>query len=191
MRLWSSQTIDFYNELMLNGIAYCSRVSEFAQVNDIAYQWMAEQMKKRIGEPPLSEIKLPVWAWYQYDSKKRNKPPLSDRVKTYPNQREMMIEFEAPDEIVLLSDFMLWLHPLNGWGICIDRRASKRIDEYFYIDFKEKPEEIQKLIVDSWNLIFDLDFKHKLFATKHKKNRSIQATLWYIRKEWVISATEY
>jgi hypothetical protein len=31
MRLWTSQTIEFYKELMRNGIAYCTRVSEFAQ----------------------------------------------------------------------------------------------------------------------------------------------------------------
>ena len=191
MRLWTSQTIEFYNELMEKGIAYCTRVSEFAQENDFAYHWMAQQMKKRIGEPPLSEIKLPVWAWYQYESKKRNKPPLSDSGKTNPDQREMMIEFEAPDEIVLLSGFVLWHHPLNGWDLCVDKRAAKRVEEYFHTDFKDKPEEIQKLIVDSWDLIFDLNFRHKSFVTKHKKNRCIQATLWYIRKEWVISATEY
>lgn len=176
---------------MGKGIAYCTRVSEFAQENDFAYQWMAQQMKKRIGEPPLPEIKLPVWAWYQYESKKRNKPPLSDGGKTNPGQREMMIEFEAPDEIVLLSVFVLWHHPLNGWDLCVDKRAAKRVEEYFHTDFKNKPEEIQKLIVDSWDLIFDLNFRHKSFVTKHKKNRCIQATLWYIRKEWVISATEY
>ena len=191
MRHWTSQTIEFYNELMKDGIAYCARVSEFAQENNLAYQWMAEQMKKRIGEPPLPEIKLPVWAWYQYDSKKRNKPPLSDHVKTNPDQREMMIEFEAPDELVLLSDFELWHHPLNGWNLCVDKRAAKRVDEYFHTDFKDKPEEIKKLIVDSWDLIYDLDFRNKYIVSKHKKNRSIQATLWYIRKEWVISTIEY
>lgn len=102
-----------------------------------------------------------------------------------------MIEFEAPDELVLLSDFQLWHHPLNGWDLCIDKREIKRVDDYFYTDFKEKPAEIQKIIMDSWDLIFDLDFRHKRYITKHKKNRCIQATVWYIRKEWVISATEY
>ena len=191
MRLWTLQTIEFYNELIGNGIAYCSKISPIAQDCTIAYKWIAEQKKKRIGEPPMSEIKLPVWAWYQYDSKKKNRPPLSDSVKTNPNQSEMMIEFEAPDELVLLSDFMLWHHPLNGWDLCIDKREIKRVDDYFYTDFKEKPAEIQKIIMDSWDLIFDLDFRHKRYITKHKKNRCIQATVWYIRKEWGISATEY
>ena len=191
MRLWTSQTVEFYNELMEKGIAYCTRVSEFAQENDFAYHWIAEQTRKRIGEPPMPGIKLPVWAWYQFDSKKKRKPPLSNVVKNNPEGKEISIEFEAPDELVLLSDFQLWHYPLNGWDLCVDKRAAKRIDEYSHTDFKEKPEEIQKLIVDSWDLIFDLDFRHKRIVTIHKKNRSIQATLWYIRKEWVISATEY
>ena len=191
MRLWTSQTIEFYNELMEKGIAYCTRVSEFAQENDFAYHWIAEQTRKRIGEPPMPGIKLPVWAWYQFGSKKKRKPPLSNVVKNNPEGKEISIEFEAPDELVLLSDFQLWHYPLNGWDLCVDKRAAKRIDEYSHTDFKEKPEEIQKLIVDSWDLIFDLNFRHKRIVTIHKKNRSIQATLWYIRKEWVISATEY
>lgn len=74
MRLWTLQTIEFYNELIGNGIAYCSKISTIAQDCTIAYKWIAEQMKKRIGEPPMSEIKLPVWAWYQYDSKKKTGP---------------------------------------------------------------------------------------------------------------------
>ena len=102
-----------------------------------------------------------------------------------------MIEFEAPAEDVLLSGFVLWHHPLNGWDLSIDKRIARRIDEFFHVDFNDKPEEIQKLIVDSWDVIFDLDFRHKRMVTRHKKNRSIQATLWCIKKEWVVSAVEY
>ena len=122
MRLWTSQDVGFYEDLMSNGIAYCNKVSDFAKDNGIAYQWMVEQMKRRIGEPPLPEITLPVWAWYHYESKKKNKPPLSDNSKTHPGQKEMMIEFEAPAEDVLLSGFVLWHHPLNGWDLSIDKR---------------------------------------------------------------------
>ena len=91
MRLWTSQTIEFYNELMRNGIAYCTRVSEFAQENDFAYHWIAEETRKRIGEPPMPEIKLPVWAWYQFDSKKKRKPPLSNAVKNNPDEKEICL----------------------------------------------------------------------------------------------------
>ncbi len=75
MKLWTSQTIEFYNELIRNGIAYCTKISPIAQDCTIAYQWTAEQMKKRIGEPPMSEIMLPVWAWYQYNSQKKTGLP--------------------------------------------------------------------------------------------------------------------
>ena len=43
MRLWTSQDVGFYEDLMSNGIAYCNKVSDFAKDNGIAYQWMVEQ----------------------------------------------------------------------------------------------------------------------------------------------------
>ena len=91
MRLWTSQKIGFYEDLMNNGIAYCNQLGYFAKENNFAYKWMVEQMKQRIGEPPLPQITLPVWAWYQYSSRKKNKPPLSPIDKGH-DGREMMME---------------------------------------------------------------------------------------------------
>lgn len=191
MRLWSVQKLGFYDDLIKNGIAYCTRLSDFAKDEEIAYRWMIKQMMERIGVPPLHEIRMPVWAWYQYSSKKCNKPPLSPKVKSYPEEKEMMIEFEAPNNLVLLSDYMLWHHPLNYWDICRDKQKAKLVDKYFHTEFKEKPVEIQKLIMESWDVLFDLDFRDRYIAPKHKKNRPIQATLWCIKKEWVVSAVEF
>ena len=101
MRLWTSQRIGFYKDVIDNGIAYCDRISYWAKHNDIAYKWMAEQMRLRIGEPPLPQITMPVWAWYQYDSRKKKKPPLSPLDKGN-NSAEMMMEIEVPDNEVLL-----------------------------------------------------------------------------------------
>ena len=190
MRLWTSQTIEFYNELMEKGIAYCTRVSEFAQENDFAYRWIAEQTRKRIGEPPMPEIKLPVWAWYQYDSAKSNKPPKSPRniqegVSAY-------MEIELPDNEVVLSEYNNWhavlnLCPLTNWKRIgkktdlLDKKAGR------LLDFNEYPIEIQKEIENSWEAIFDLDRRDKDVGRKHKRNRSIQATFWMLKLEHIIS----
>lgn len=69
MRLWTIQGIEIYDLMMEAGFAYCAKPiwgddKEFMR----AYHWMAEQMKHRIGDPPMEEIKFPIWAWYQYDS---------------------------------------------------------------------------------------------------------------------------
>ena len=142
MRLWTTQQIGFYDDLMKNGIAYCNRVSFMAQENDFAYEWMAEQMKLRIGEPPLPQITLPVWAWYQYNSRKSNKPSLSPKNKEL-GCDEMMMEIEVPDKEVLLSDFSLWHFPLNECDMLSDKRLKKKVEEHFFTAFKEKPTEIQ------------------------------------------------
>ena len=68
-----------------------SELGYFAKENNFAYKWMVEQMKQRIGEPPLPQITLPVWAWYQYSSRKKNKPPLSPIDKGH-DGKEMMME---------------------------------------------------------------------------------------------------
>ncbi len=190
MRLWTSQRIGFYKDVIDNGIAYCDRISYCARHNDIAYKWMAEQMRLRIGEPPLAQITMPVWAWYQYDSRKRNMPPLSPKNKTH-NGNEIMMEIEVPDNEVLLSDFDLWMHPLNGWDILSNKRLRKKVEEHFFTDFAEKPKEIQQLIKDSWVKVFDIKTIDKYYAPRPMKNRSIQATLWCVRKEYLISAIKY
>lgn len=190
MRLWTSQQIGFYKDLIDTGIAYCNRLSYWARHNDFAYKWLAEQMRQRVGEPPLPQITLPVWAWYQYESRKRSKPPLSPKNKTQEGD-EIMMEIEVPDNEVLLSDFDLWMHPLNGWDLLKDKRLKKKVDEHFFTEFNQKPAEIQKIIADSWVKVFDLKTIDKYYAPSPMKNRSIQATLWCVRKEYLISAVRY
>ena len=41
MKLWTAQEASFYDDLMANGIAYCTMVSEVAIDNGYAYEWMA------------------------------------------------------------------------------------------------------------------------------------------------------
>lgn len=61
-----------------DGIAYCTKPSMGDEPTFVhAYHWMTEQMRKRIGEPPIKGIEYPLWAWYQYNSAKSNKPPRS------------------------------------------------------------------------------------------------------------------
>jgi hypothetical protein len=40
MKLWTTQNIGFYEDLMTNGLAYCNQVSEMAQEYDYANGWL-------------------------------------------------------------------------------------------------------------------------------------------------------
>ena len=155
---------------------------------------MAEQMRKRIGEPPIEGIEFPMWAWYQYASAKRNKPPhspldFSDGVSAY-------MEIEIPSEEILLSDFDSWHGVLNQGPIEDWKHLFKEMDEVDaaagkVLDLNDYPEELRKRIENSWAPIFDINRRDEVMGWKHKRNRSIQATFWALRKENVISVEIY
>ena len=191
MRLWTIQGIEIYEQLQRDGVAYCTKPSWSDDEKFMkAYHWMADQMRQRIGEPPINDIKFPMWAWYQYNSAKSNKPPRSpldiqEGVSAY-------MEIQIPDNEVLLSCFsnwynVLWQCPLTDWKR-IDKKAELLEKEAGKeLIFDDYPVEIQKEIEKSWEAIFDLNRRDKEVGRTHKRNRSIQATFWMLKPEHIIS----
>lgn len=191
MRLWTIQGIEIFEQLQREGVAYCTKPAWNDEEKFMkAYRWMANQMKQRLGEPPIKDIKYPMWAWYQYNSAKSKKPPRScldihERISVY-------MEIEIPDNEVLLSDFCNWHNVLNQYPLTNWKRISKKIDLLKKEagrshGFDDYPVEIQKEIEKSWEAIFDLDRRDKEVGRTHKRNRSIQATFWMLKPENVIS----
>lgn len=191
MRLWTLQGIEIYEQLQREGIAYCTKPSMGDEPIFVrSYHWMADQMRKRIGEPPIKGIEYPLWAWYQYNSAKSKKPPRS--LHDAPDGISAYMEIEIPDKEVLLSEFSNWHAVLNecalsGWKKIdkktdvLDKEAGRRLS------FIEYPIEIQKEIEESWEAIFDLDRRDEEVGRKHKSNRSIQATFWALKQEHIVS----
>ena len=193
MKVYTIQTIGFYEELLQNGVAYCNRESEWCKDCKVSYDWMAEQMRKRIGEPPIPEIKYPVWVWLQYNSKKDPIPPMSPKEIPSGQETAVMMELDVPDDAVLLSNLDLWIHPLNGWEIC-GKRESKLLEKEK--DAYEKSHGkcrqlsdwspvIHDKIVATWERVFALDWIDPYQAPNKRQNRSIQGTTWVLRKEWL------
>lgn len=196
MRVYTIQTTAFYETLMRDGIAYCNQESHWCCDYRLQYDWMAEQMRKRIGEPPFPEIKYPIWVWQQYNSRKDPVPPMSPKEIHPGENKAVMLELEVPDEAVLLSDLDLWIHPLNGWEI-FGKKESKLFDKEKAAYEKEHGKcyhlsdwspTIQSKIVATWNRIFDLDWIDAYQTPSMRKNRSIQGTIWLLRKEWLTVA---
>ena len=191
MRLWTIQGIEIYEQLQRDGVAYCTKPAWSDDEKFMkAYSWMVDEMRQRIGEPPIKEIKFPMWAWYQYNSAKSKKPPRSwldiqEGVSAY-------MEIEIPDNEVLLSDFMNWHNVLNQYTLTNWKRIDKKTELLEKevgksLSFDDYPVEIQKEIEKSWEAIFDLDRRDKEVGRTHKRNRSIQATFWMLKPENVIS----
>lgn len=189
MRLWTIQGIEIYEQLAKEGVTYCTKPAWGDEENFMyAYHWMAEQMRKRIGEPPIEGIEYPLWAWFQYDSAKKNKPPRNTNI--VPEGLSVYMEIEIPEDEVLLSDFNDWHLPLNRGPVRNWKKIWKKIDMQDRIagrslDFMEYPQDLRQEIDNSWEGIFDLDRREK--GVKHKCNRSIQATFWALYPENVVS----
>ena len=189
MRLWTIQGIEIYEQLVRDGVAYCTKPIWGDEDKFMyAYRWMVEQMRKRIGESPIDGIEYPMWAWYQYDSAKKNKPPRNQC--NIPEGLSVYMEIEMPEDVVVLSDFDEWHLPLNQGPMRNWRKIWKKIDLQDKIagrnlDFMEYPQNLRQEIEDSWEGIFDLDKRGK--RIRHKRNRSIQATFWALYMENIVS----
>ena len=191
MRLWTTQGIEIYNQLQREGIAYCTKPSLGDDAKFVySYHWMAEQMRRRIGEPPVEGLEFPLWAWYQYVSAKKRQPPR--RPLYIPEGTSAYMEIEIPDNRVLLSDFNCWHAVLNQCALADWKRIDKKTDPLDkaagrYLDFMEYPLEIREEIVKSWEAVFDLNRRDKDVGRTHRRNRSIQATFWALLPEDVVS----
>ena len=103
MKLWTIQPVSFYQTLQEKGIVYCDREGYWCKHNRLMYDWLVEQMRQRIGNPPLPEIHYPLWAWYQYHSRKKPCPPKTPLKKG--EEYSVYFEIEIPDNEVVLTDF--------------------------------------------------------------------------------------
>ena len=88
-------------------------------------------MIKRIGPPPEGVV-YPVWAWYKQNGK-RKKPDLrSERWGYGPGDEDYTcIEFEIPEDHVLLSDFDSWHTILNNGLFSDSEEEADQKDAYF------------------------------------------------------------
>lgn len=169
MRIWTTQTVGFWNQLQENGVAFCDTAKSWgAKDMTEAYDWMAEQMTKRIGPPPRPEIKYPIWGYQQVGNYKKEYHG-GYSACSGDDDEFVFMTLNVPDEMVLLSDFDMWHHVLNHW--CIARNKKEDTDD-------------EERIIKSWDLIFDLDTIHWC-ANRKRRNRYIQACFWELHREWV------
>lgn len=191
MKLWTIQTLEAWKELQSSGVLHTrqNQIDSFHKDYLSSYKWMMEQMNVKIGAASSKGL-FPIWAWYQWDGKKRAKPDLRAIRWHHPvGEHNVCIEFICKDEFVLLSDFVLWHHVLNSCFL----PKSEDDDNAFEKRFANVkiPDAIgHKIIEQSWQRIFDIDWEDPWISFPRKK-KSIQATLWEIRLDMVTDITHF
>lgn len=198
MQLWTVQSIEWYNELLKNGIIHGERkhITTDWKFSLFGYHWLMNKMDKKIGKRPFPEC-FPVWAWYQYTDSNKRKPDLRSTGFLPKGTTGVRIEINKNENDVLLSDFMLWSIPF-GYQSFIGQNEEE--SETFEKMLERKgfdkknigklPKDIQTEIIKSWDKILDLDFDDP-YHTSPKDNKVIQATFWTLSLNEVIKVDEF
>ena len=177
MILWTIQPIKIYDLIQKTGVYRCDlEKSEFSDCKE-QYDWLACEMKERVGEPPKG-VTNPVWAWYMWEGA-RKKPDL--RRERWGNgwigNRFVCVEIEIPDDKLVLSDFDSWSIILLN-GLLTDTEEEEKILEKAYEAMP--PEAQREFKYQNWKNVFDLSYVENGWV---HRGDSIQATFWELRKE--------
>ena len=189
MTLWTIQSEAAWTELQKTGVLRATRGHAWEPSFLPAYEWMTRQMHSRLGPPPEPDC-LPIWAWYQFDGK-RKKPDLRQRGHVEPGETGVRLELHYPGDRAVLSDFSLWHHVLNYWYLPSSEQEGDAFEQdlahrglSFYTQ-KPLPDPAYHSAVEaSWDRIFDLDWAEPDVSVP-RAEKSIQATLWEINLQQV------
>lgn len=181
MILWTIQPVNVWRMIQDTGLYRCDPKLCSMPEPEVAdkYNWLIRQMAQRIGPPPEGVI-YPVWAWYKQKGKHK-KPDLRSERWGYVSADEdyTCIEFEIPDEQVLLSDYDSWYIILNN---CLFTDSLEEWDQkYAYYD--SLPIAEQKAYKEKdWEKVFDITpFKNNWT----QRGDWVQATVWELRKDMI------
>lgn len=177
MRLWTIQREEAFREFERRGVLHGDRQRIDADYR-AAYEWMAEQMRRRIGGPPPG-CTAPVWAWKAWFSSKRAKPDLRHAGHLPRGTVAFRVQIEVPGDQVLLSDFARWVAILNnGW--LADNEAE-------FEAWERNPPADHR---ESWERVFELERGDPEFWDDFHK-RGVQATLWQLEWAQVRDVTKF
>jgi hypothetical protein len=200
MILWSIISQEAWIELQKKGRLRTNRnhiTEDFLH----SYLWMKKQMEHRLRSPPWGKNAFPVWAWYQWDGKKRRMPDLRSGGHLEKGDRGVRLECNLPQDRILLSDFELWHFVLNYGYLPENDEDDSRFENILkkkqmsVVRFGHKnpmPLKYHKMLEKSWERIFDLDWiaRNPNFYP-NDEHQSIQATLWELNLTDVIRATDF
>lgn len=185
MILWTIQPEAVYEDILRSGFYHCDFNKSFLSEWKRQYDWLVEQMKKRIGPPPEG-VFYPVWAWHTWE-RKRKKPDL--RRERWGNgwkgERFVCLEIDIPEKDVLLSDFDSWSIILLN-GLLADTEEEDQKLETFY---ESLPPDEQRIMQDkNWEDAFDLRYVKTAWM---QRGCSIQATFWELRKDQITEVRRF
>lgn len=176
MIMWTIQPYSVYQQLVKNAYFYCDP-NKSANWKDtdfrLAYQWMIKQLEVKAARP-CNQITTPLWAWYRSHDYRHQRP---DFRWSRDYSDEVCIEFDIPEEKVLLSDFEAWHFVLNNWYYSSARSKEEWEQDEKRFDSLSKIEQ-QHIKERSWQQIFDITPRHGEWT---RNGEIVQGCFWLLR----------
>lgn len=174
MRLWTIQSPSRLEDLDKSGVIYGTWDRIKAEEDGYYYEpykWLVGQMKDRM---PEHSGKAPIWAWPV-------KPDLRWYRWHWSPGWHVCIEFEAPDDLVLQSDYDMWHNVLSDFPVNL---SEAEWDDFCDRDDAKAYTEAEKHA--SWQRIFDASLPpDPWWCGKEGTPRVWQACVDGVRKDWL------
>ena len=184
MRVWTIQPLVLYNRLKEERILHCDlNLSDYKEEGQFvsAYDWMSDQMKKRIGQLPEG-VRYPFWAWHTLNWENKKPDLRKTEFRSY-SEASVCLELEIPENQVLLSDEENWHFVLNNWFFSdSDNEEDYNKDEGWFDALPQDVQQYEKK--KSWEKIFNVAPSETKW---HRCGCFIQATFWELRLEQIVA----
>lgn len=187
MKLWTCMPQQVYQHTLGNNIPYicnpdqCDMLTPDTPDGQIrnAYDWMAEQLKSKVGTPDLSDIQLPVWAWYRLRGR-QSRPDLRWTEFRFYDEPMVLLEIEKDDSQVLLSDEERWTWACLNNVPCYnldDTISEQEFNRYHNMTDVSARETWKR---QTWQRIFDIE-----------EAQHVQAVFWILYPNDVKNVQEF
>ncbi len=199
MIVWTIQVPEVWEMLQRDGILYGPEIVDDSIQWRTAYDWMVEQMERRIGPRPKPGA-YPLWAWYQWDGEARRRPDLRSSGHIPGGTKGVRIEFEIAPEQILLSDFSAWHAPLNYAYMALNEAEDAAFEaELAQHGISWGPGQhlpdplLHARVLKSWERIFDIDQvdPDRWWTSPTLAEKDIQGTFWSLSLAQVRKATPF
>ncbi len=185
MKLWTRQHSNVLKELKVKGVYRVRREHILQKNGSISdyylklYDWYVRHAERIVPRPEGAEY--PIWLSASSDTMLQ---PVEDTV---------LLSLEVDKKYVVITDFDKWGYVVNYWYVPLDKedelmhenelaRYGIKDESALYMGHKGNFYPLlRKKVINSWNRIFEVCDDGTCMT---------QATLWEIRKEWVVETYE-
>lgn len=179
MILWTIQPMQVYEIIMRKGYYHCDFCLSLMNDYDVPYDWLVNQMNKRIGEAPKG-VKYPVWAWHTWEGARKKLDLRKFRFTSgEKGDRFVCLEIEIEDTKVLVFDFDAWSIILLDGLLSDTEKEDEELDNYYNSLSEQEKNKFKEI---NWERVFDVEPFHNEWTIR---GDSIQATFWELRKEQI------